>query len=336
MGQSANGGQDVWQSGGEIIDEFQNLDGTITRRMKVPTHDGFGRQSSTIKDVIVTPDYLNPLKAKEMEYAKRQAELLSGQGRAIGDLGFEIDPGAARGMMNEMMSTLQKNMGGDANAALSNMSGLIRPKSGGIGQDLLTKRYGKAPDGSRWTPDGQLERIIGGQQDIAAQESAQTVTKNIDELIGQRDSEGKLIGDSKPHEGFYDAVGATWKPGAQYVPGTDASDFKARLEQLQGGAFLEAYKTLKGGGQITEVEGKKATAAITRMNLAQSEKEFVAAAQEFKSAVESGMRKLGGDTGGASGQKVTTQAEIQAIARKRGVPVSQIMAGARAKGYTVQ
>ena len=182
--------------------------------------------------------------------------------------------------------------------------------STGIGQDVLTNRYGKAPDGSRWTPDGRLERITGGPQDVAAQELAQTVTKNIDELIGQRDSEGKLIGDSKPHEGFYDAVGATWKPGAQYVPGTDASDFKARLEQLLGGAFLEAYKTLKGGGQITEVEGKKATAAITRMNLSQSEKEFVAAAQEFKSAVESGMRKLGGDMGSGE-QRGATKAEIQ-------------------------
>ena len=35
-------------------------------------------------------------------------------------------------------------------------------------------------------------------------------------------------------------------------------DILVQIEQLQGQAFMQAFETLKGGGQITEVEGKKA------------------------------------------------------------------------------
>lgn len=52
---------------------------------------------------------------------------------------------------------------------------------------------------------------------------------------------------------------------APVVPGTDQANSIAIWEQLQGKAFLEAFSTLKGGGQITEKEGEKATAAITRL-----------------------------------------------------------------------
>ncbi len=41
-------------------------------------------------------------------------------------------------------------------------------------------------------------------------------------------------------------------------------DFNAMLDQVQGGAFLQAFESLKGGGQITQIEGEKATQAIVR------------------------------------------------------------------------
>lgn len=65
------------------------------------------------------------------------------------------------------------------------------------------------------------------------------------------------------------------------VPGIN-SDFRARAEQLQGQAFLQAYNTLKGGGQITEIEGAKATAAIARLNKAQTPDEFYRALNDAK------------------------------------------------------
>lgn len=163
------------------------------------------------------------------------------------------------------------------------------------GQKQLEDMYGKPDKGFRWSQDGKLEPLPGGEVESQAKSgitSMQTAISNIDELIGKRDAAGNVI--SKPHAGFESAVGVSIPKtfGAGFLPGTDTTNFNKRLEQLKGGAFLQAFETLKGGGQITEVEGKKATAAITRMDTAQSEEEFVAAAREFRDAVESGMQKL--------------------------------------------
>lgn len=116
----------------------------------------------------------------------------------------------------------------------------------------------------------------------------------IDDLIGKapvKDKNGKTIVEgTKPHPGFETAVGATWLPGSRFVPGTSAADFQARFEQLQGASFLEAFETLKGGGQITEKEGEKATAAVNRMALAQSEAEFISAAREVQNILNTGIK----------------------------------------------
>lgn len=161
-------------------------------------------------------------------------------------------------------------------------------------QASLEKRYGKAEKGLQWTPDGKLVAAPGGTQDISAQSTADTgheTLRKIDEMIGKRDAQGKLVEGSKPHAGFEGTIGATWKPGARLIPGTSEADFDARLNEVKGGAFLKAFETLKGGGQITEVEGKKATDAITRMNRSQSEDEFVKAALEFRGVVQRAMER---------------------------------------------
>jgi len=126
--------------------------------------------------------------------------------------------------------------------------------------------------------------------------TAKQSTNLIDQAIGDLtvDKEGKLLlpdGGKKPHPGFSVSVGASMQPGFQYIPGTDKAGFYALKDQILGGAFMEAYKTLKGGGQITEIEGTKATSAITRMQTAQSEPEFVKAAREFQEVIKAGVER---------------------------------------------
>jgi hypothetical protein len=122
----------------------------------------------------------------------------------------------------------------------------------------------------------------------------------IDTMIGKRDDKGNLIKGAAPHPGFEASVGATLTPGMRFVPGSDASDFQSYFDQVKGGAFLQAFETLKGGGAITEKEGEKGTAALNRMNLAQSEKEFVTAAREFQSIVRAGVERAQAKVPGAS------------------------------------
>jgi hypothetical protein len=113
----------------------------------------------------------------------------------------------------------------------------------------------------------------------------------IDEMVGKqevRDKSGKVIQKgTAPHPGFNSAVG--FGLGERFVPGTSGSDFQSRFEEIKGGAFLEAFESLKGAGSISEKEGEKATTAITRMSLAQSEKEFMAAARDLQDVVRKGV-----------------------------------------------
>lgn len=162
-----------------------------------------------------------------------------------------------------------------------------------------------APGGLPLSPRAQAE-IATAAAKIPAQAQAQAqvdlpqaaataeqAVNVIDQMIGSLGRDLKP-GEKAvpPHPGFSSTVGATLLPRARFVPGTEAANFQAMLDQVKGGAFMKAYETLKGGGQITEVEGAKATAAITRMSTSQSENEFVRAAREFQDVIKSGVERL--------------------------------------------
>ena len=76
------------------------------------------------------------------------------------------------------------------------------------------------------------------------------------------------------------------------------ADTMARIEQIQGSAFLQAFESLKGGGAITEVEGKKAEQAIARLTAAQSDEGFRAALQDFRDAISPAVERARSRMGG--------------------------------------
>ena len=122
--------------------------------------------------------------------------------------------------------------------------------------------------------------------------SSQKALANIDAMLGDAKVVNNQIVATQgkgPHPGFSSAVGAGI--GLRFIPGTPASDFQERFREVTSGAFLEAFESLRGGGSITEKEGEKATAAKTRMSLAQSEKEFVTAAREYQSIIRDGVKR---------------------------------------------
>jgi hypothetical protein len=50
------------------------------------------------------------------------------------------------------------------------------------------------------------------------------------------------------------------------ISGTEGADIQSLIKQVTSQAFLNAFDQLRGAGQITEMEGQAATAAITRLN----------------------------------------------------------------------
>lgn len=65
-----------------------------------------------------------------------------------------------------------------------------------------------------------------------------------------------------------------------------------KIAQLQGNAWLAAREMLKGGGQITDYESRKAEGAVARLSRAQGEPQFRAALTDLEDAIREGMKKL--------------------------------------------
>lgn len=121
--------------------------------------------------------------------------------------------------------------------------------------------------------------------------AAQTLTL-VDKMIGDLNvKNGKMVtGKRPPHPGFEGVIGAGF-PGVRFIPGTDAAAFDALLKQVEGKEFLQAYNSLRGTGSITEIEGQKATDALSRMKRSVKEEDFVAAAREFQAIVRRGIAR---------------------------------------------
>lgn len=94
-------------------------------------------------------------------------------------------------------------------------------------------------------------------------------------------------------------------------PGSPKANFQVAVGRLTNRAFLEAREVLRGGGQITDFESRKAEGAITNMEdaMARGDKAlFQSALNEFEQAVRDGLAKLqqqaGAMPGYAGGQRI--------------------------------
>jgi hypothetical protein len=75
------------------------------------------------------------------------------------------------------------------------------------------------------------------------------------------------------------------------IPGSEARRVGARMDQLEGQAFLQAFESLKGAGQITEIEGLKATQAIGRLDRYQSQADYEAALRDLRAILEAAAQR---------------------------------------------
>ena len=63
------------------------------------------------------------------------------------------------------------------------------------------------------------------------------------------------------------------------------------IDNLQNSVFLEAFQSLKGGGQITELEGEKAQAAIVNLSRQRTTEGFLKALQDYQSVLDIGISR---------------------------------------------
>lgn len=153
---------------------------------------------------------------------------------------------------------------------------------------LLDKRTGQAV--------GTIPKDIAGTKVEEAKGTAQgaALTGMTDALAKSQQTLDAIAGiRNHPGRSAWGAQGATaaWPIIGNGMPGTEGRDFVTRVDQLKGQSFLEAFNMLKGGGAISENEGKTATAAIARLDRAQSKEGFDAALDDLEKVIRGGMER---------------------------------------------
>lgn len=97
----------------------------------------------------------------------------------------------------------------------------------------------------------------------------------------------KYIEDIRSHPGR--EMGTGFSSVFNWLPGSSGKDFQNRVNQVTSGAFLTAIDEMRGMGSLSNAEGETARAAITRMDTATSEAEFLAALGDYEAVVRLGM-----------------------------------------------
>lgn len=160
--------------------------------------------------------------------------------------------------------------------------GNIVPMQAGQGSFVQTQ----LPDGVTFDPGAMNAEKAYGQQvgtgrgkaEVQAPEAIATAQRTLSQIQALKEDPGL----------WWSVGGLGWTPN---VPGNPQAGTISRIEQIQGAAFLEAFETLKGGGQITEPEGIKATNATARLQRSQSYGEFVQALTELEEIVQTGLER---------------------------------------------
>lgn len=102
------------------------------------------------------------------------------------------------------------------------------------------------------------------------------------------------------------------------IPGTEQRGFVNLVDQAKGQTFLEAFNSLRGGGQITEAEGAKATQALARLDRAQTPGDFEQALKDLEDVVAIGLSRAQGAAAGVpQPQPGTAQPDARSILKQK-------------------
>lgn len=147
-----------------------------------------------------------------------------------------------------------------------------------------TPEFQAAVDAQSKAAEIEAERIADAQASVGRVTTQATEAKNLIKALKEDKGFSAVVGQPNIFKGQVPFIGA--------VPGSPAASAQARIDQIKGKNFLQAFESLKGGGAITQIEGEKATEAIARMNQSQSEADFTAALDDLESVINTGLERM--------------------------------------------
>ena len=208
------------------------------------------------------------------------AALQGMQGRAVRDLmsdftarADQVRKAKAAQMRQEMLGSLMgapSGMAGDMNARKQQIMGAL---AGGL-IDGPTARI-------------MLDQLGEQEQKVSSASKSSALMADIDLLSGLGGLD-QLLG----VEGIFTRGLESLNLGALRP---DAQTARSILDKIKGGVFLAAFESLKGGGQITELEGIKAEQAQARLLETQSPEAFRDALAELRFYADIARRRAMGE-----------------------------------------
>lgn len=188
----------------------------------------------------------------------------------------------------------------------------------------LSVQQGFLPQELSMRTDAAIQQAGGTAQAKGEAEARLDAVQNLPRVMQESTNAVNLIDQALSHPGLATSVGASGRADPRnYLPGTDATDFRVLLDQIKGGTFLQAFQSLKGGGAITEVEGTKAEQAIARLNRDQSEQAFRQSLQDLREVANAAMVRAQAKAeaaGARGGQAGGAPARIQSAADYNALP----------------
>lgn len=163
---------------------------------------------------------------------------------------------------------------------------------GGVARDRLAKDVrGEKSEGAIGTAIGEAtgEAITGLG---AVEAKAQQAVGLIDSILANPEGIASITGAS-----VGEGIGGMIPPITQVD-----QDMVAKLQQLQGQVFLEAYESLRGAQGITNIEGEKAERAKARLQRPQSAYEFTLGLKELREVINSGLTRARQKAASGTGQ----------------------------------
>ena len=196
---------------------------------------------------------------------------------------------------------------GAPSGQINNKTGEFKKIGEGKGISYTTKNA----DGSETTVQFGGEAVTGQPTSGDALRASMTDAESVVSLIDEIAKDPALAGVTGSWEGGGGNNVDEFSGTRRAYYGDAGLSVIQKIAQLQGNAWLGARALLKGGGAITDYESRKAEAAMARLSRAQGDKEFQAALNDLKVAIQDGMAKLqGADSGSQPG---FDQAEIDAL-----------------------
>lgn len=151
-----------------------------------------------------------------------------------------------------------------------------------------------------------IKKDIAGakQEEVVGKDRGENITK-LPKVLADSDSALDVINGILNDPNLDDALGIIGSRKPDWYD-RNLPRVRARIGQLEGKNFLQAFNDLKGGGQITEIEGKKATEAMARLRPDMDPKDYRAALEELRDIVRAARQRAIDNAAGAKPQQQNT------------------------------